>query len=362
MFRNCVYDPKHGRCVLFTWDEDGNRIKKNVDYNPYLYTETSLEKYDAKSIFGNKLKRRTFKNSFDRNQFIKNCGINRLFGNIKPVQQFLIDRYWKVNKHEDFGQFPLKTFFLDIEVFSPSEFPEEKDAKHPINLITVYDTINQVYRIFSTGKVKYTPKEVNVDNYIYNAYESENEMLLAFVDYWKLDFPDIVTAWNAPFDITYIVNRLKNLFGDKKAEELSPLGKIYTKNRKAKIQGREYYREDYVITGVTIIDYLEMFDKFNFKPVPNLQLGTIGELFVNMPKIEYDDDNLSQLALSDWNLFTDYNVRDVQIMVMLDKSTNYLSVLRMLGYMGLTSFDDALKTVPIVTGYSCVNAFCWWFC
>jgi DNA polymerase elongation subunit (family B) len=357
MYRNCVYEPKYGHCVLFTWDEDGNRIRKNVDYNPYLYTETSLEKYDAKSIFGNKLKKRTFKNGFDRNKFIKNSNINRLFGNIKPTQQFLIDKFWKENKKEEFGQYPLKIFFLDIEVFSPAEFPEEAHAKHPINLITIYDSINDIYRVFSTGKVKYTSKEVDIDNYIYTAYKDEKEMLLAFVDYWCLDYPDIVTAWNAPFDITYIINRLKNLFGDKKANELSPIGRIYERHRKVKLQGREQYKEEYVIMGITIIDSLEMFDKFNFEPVPNLQLGTIGELFVDMPKVEYDEDNLSKLALSDWNTFTDYNIRDVQIMVMLERKTNYLSVLRMLGYMGLTSFDDALKTVPIVTGYSCVNAY-----
>lgn len=355
-YRNCVYDSKLSRCILFTWDDSGNRIKKSVDYTPYLYTETSLDKYDAVSIFGGRLKKRNFKNVFDRNQFVKQSGINDIYGNLSVTQQFLIDTYWKYNKLEDFSKYPLKVFYIDIEVFSPNEFPSEDDAKFPINVITVYDSLNSIYRIFGLGK-DYKQEHINVKNYIYEKYATEEELLLAFIDYWKLDYPDIVTAWNLPFDIKYIINRIKNLFGEEKVKELSPVKRFYSRSRKVKLQNQEYYKEQYVINGISLIDYLEMFDKFNITPMPNLRLDTVGEMVANMPKLKFDQDNLSDLAIHDWNRFVDYNIRDVEIILKIEEATNYLKVLRMLSYMGCTLFEQALGTVAVVTGYACVNAY-----
>lgn len=357
MYRNCVYDQRNKCIDLFTWNRKGERIRKTIAYKPYLYIETSQKDYDAKSIFGSTLRKKRFETNYDRKKYIKETRLNRIFGNLPPVQQFLIDTFWKYVKREEFSMFPLKIFYLDIEVYSPDEFPEQEYANHPINLITIYDNLNDVYKVWGLREQYTVSKDHKNKNIQYKCCETEKELILSFLEYWKLDYPDIVTAWNLPFDNNYIVNRIKKLFGEDKIHELSPVGKVYLKHRKVKTQGREQEIDDYFICGISLIDYLEAYDKFNYAPVPNLKLDTIGEIELGVSKIDYEQENLAGLADENWNLFVDYNIRDVEIIKMLEAKTNYLEVCRMLGYMGLTLFEQGVVTVPIVNGYACVNAY-----
>ena len=43
----------------------------------------------------------------------------------------------------------------------------------------------------------------------------------------KQNYPDIVTGWNSiSFDMVYIVNRLRKMYGEDKIKELSPWGHV----------------------------------------------------------------------------------------------------------------------------------------
>ena len=128
MYRNVCYNPRKEEMTVFTWDTDGNRIRTDVSYNPYLYTETSL-KHDSKSIFDTPLKKRIFRDTKQRNSFIRECGTNRLFENIRPEQQYLIDAFWKDNNTPEFSQHPLRIHYIDIEVYCPDAFQHQ--SQHP---------------------------------------------------------------------------------------------------------------------------------------------------------------------------------------------------------------------------------------
>ena len=81
MYRNICYNPRDESVTLLTWDDNGNRITVDMSYNPYLYVETSLDG-DAKSIFETSLRKRYFKDTRNRNTFIKECGTDRIFENL----------------------------------------------------------------------------------------------------------------------------------------------------------------------------------------------------------------------------------------------------------------------------------------
>ena len=126
-YRNIYYDPRE-RCInLFTWDTDGKRIKVTTSYDPYLYVEG---KGEYESIFGTKLVKKSFRTQYDRFKYIKDTGIKRVFENQPAVQQYLIDTFWKVNETSDFSKNPIKVMFLDIETYSPDEFPNPQDPTH----------------------------------------------------------------------------------------------------------------------------------------------------------------------------------------------------------------------------------------
>ena len=151
MYRNCVYNNKERSIKLFGWDPDGGRKVFDINYSPYLMLESTSGHYD--SIFDSKLIKKVFKDSYERNNFIKNCATNRIFENFSPGQQYLIDTFWRDNNKEEFTQFPLKEYYIDIECYSPDEFPKPEEAKFPVNVITVYDNLTKTHYTWGTQKI-----------------------------------------------------------------------------------------------------------------------------------------------------------------------------------------------------------------
>ncbi|NBP04336.1 MAG: hypothetical protein EBU90_30490, partial [Proteobacteria bacterium] len=167
-YRNIVYDNRN-RCVhLFTWDAQGNRVKYELPFSPYLYVENP--KGTHTSIFNTKLLKKTFLSSYDRNKFVKESGIKRLFEHFSPTQHFLLDNFWKQNESEAFSKQPLKVCFLDIETYSVDSFPTPSNPTHTVNVITCYDTLTKTTHTF--GLKPYTGDNKTV-KYVHCADERQ---------------------------------------------------------------------------------------------------------------------------------------------------------------------------------------------
>ena len=104
-YRNIAYNPKDESMRLFSWDAHGNRVSYDVTFNPYLYIE-SQNSPDAVSIFNTPVKKRVFKNQFERSKFIKESNMRRVFGNLTVNQQFLIRLDCFLLTHFGFAYFP----------------------------------------------------------------------------------------------------------------------------------------------------------------------------------------------------------------------------------------------------------------
>ena len=114
MYRNVSYLPQTQTIQLYTWDENGKRVTISSTYEPYVYLETNNAP-DAMSIFNTKLKKKKFKNQYDRSKYIKDNKVTRVFENFNVYQQFLIDTFWQENEKPDFTKNQLKVYFIDIE-------------------------------------------------------------------------------------------------------------------------------------------------------------------------------------------------------------------------------------------------------
>ena len=353
MYRNVYYDI-YKKCVkLWTWDENGNRMSIEVPYKPYIYIETESNA-DAMSIFNTKLAKRSFHNEKERREYVKNGALKRLFYNIPVEQQFLIDHFKFKNKDKDFNQFPLKTYFLDIETYSPGVFPSPDKAEHPINVITIYNTLDRMFHTWGTkgagGGSYYGP-----DNVKYTQCLNETDMLKAFLRYWRSDFPDLVSGWNSQgFDIPYLINRINNVLGEDKAEDLSPVGSLYCRENVLTKMGR--VENHWHIKGISHVDYMEAYKVFTKDNRERYNLGYIGNFELDEGKHPIPASELPMVADTDWQRFVDYNIQDVNILVKLEEKLHYLQIIRMLAYMGYTNFERATGTVGIVTGAMALRA------
>lgn len=349
MYRNATYNPKEGLVYLRTWTEDGDRIDTEVPFTPFLYTEKDGAN-DGLSIFKTPLKKHYFKNSFERNKFVNDTKNGRLFGNLPVDQQFLVETFKEDVHKEEFSKHPLKVYFIDIETYSPNEFPIPSKAKDPVTLITILDTITG--KIHTWGlKKDYTPKLPNVTYY---KCDCEEDLFERFVNFWKKDPPDILTGWNTEmFDIPYIINRAKNLLGEEFIKQLSPVRELNYRENFQKF-GKDIGR--WYISGISCLDYMEIYKTYSKGDRESFSLNYIAEYELNEGKLAINATNLSTLADTDWENFVDYNIQDVDLLRKLEEKLNYLKIIRLLAYKGCTNFERALGKVSIVTGAMTLQA------
>jgi len=348
MYRNVYYDSRNEVYKLFTWDKAGNRRALDCSYNPHLYIEHSGSD-DGVSIFGTKLKKKTFKNQSQRRKWIQNSGTKRVFENLSTDQQFLSNMYWDQNLTDNFNKHPLVTYFIDIETYSPNEFPTPDLAKDQINVITLYNTRNKKFITWGTK-----PLQKKIAGVEYNYCETEHDMLTRFSSYMKDNPPDIISGWNSQFfDIPYIIMRLVKVIGDDAHLNLSPVRNVYCRQMRGKF-GNEQTR--WYISGLSSLDYLDVYQKFSPGVKESYKLDSIAEAELGSRKVDYGSSNLSELADEDWQTFVEYNVQDVNLLVELDNKLQYIDLLRMLAYTGLTTLEGAMGTLGVVTGASVIAA------
>ena len=342
-YRNVTYHPREQLMRLHTWDENGKRIIVEQTYQPYLYVEVQNAKQGtATSLFKTPLKKLTFENQYERSKFIKDGKVTRVFENLPHTQQFLIDNYWEINETPEFSKFPIKMLLLDIETYSPDGFPDIQTANHTINVITVYDSLSKEYHTW--GLKPYTSKG---NDHVYYYCKTEKQLLLGFINYLEKDYPDILSGWNSEFfDLPYIINRCNRILGEDETKRLSPVRNVYSRTFRGEF-GREQIR--WHIDGVSLLDYLDIYKRF--APLrESYKLDYIAELEVGDKKVKFDNQDLFSLADNNWDTFIDYNIQDVRLLTKLEEKLQYLGLVRMLAYVGLTTFESAMGSLSIING------------
>lgn len=346
-YRNAVYDYKKESVELYTWSENGDRIVTTIKCHPYFYYEDNNG--SDNSIFNTKLKIKEFRNNFDKQKFIKERCLTKVFDNYSPVQQTLIDLYSNYNDTDQFSQFPLKIYYVDIEAVGKFGYSSPHDPKEEICVITLYDSLKKKYIVW--GLQQYNNKDYDVE---FNFCSSEQELLTKFIDYFQTDPPDILSGWNSDrYDIPYIVNRIVKILGAEEADKLSAHRRRYTKTFSGKFGKQEIVHR---IDGISCVDYMDIYKKFCLFNRESYKLDYIASVELKETKLDYGNQSLYEFMTNDWDTFVDYNIQDVRILVKLEEKLKYIELLRMLSYVGCTTFEGGLGTVGVVTGAAAIEA------
>ena len=349
-YRNISYIPRTKEVKVWTWDAQGNRISYTQPYRPYVYVED--KNGEEISIYRTKVRKKVFNNQYERTRFVRDTGIRRLFENLPTYQQFLIDEYWQHNELPEFSSMPLKVQFIDIEAVARDEFPDPEEAAHPINVVTIYDTIEKHKHVWGVGEFdssKYDPSELTY----YNC-KTEVELIDKMLAFLEGDYPDIISGWNsAGFDIPYIINRIHNVMGEDHVRRLSPTGNVYNKAIRGAF-GKHSVR--WFIDGVSCLDYLDVYKRFQLKNRDSYKLDNIAQIEIGEKKIEYGNMHIADLCAEDWQTFVEYNIHDVFLLQRLDEELRYMELIRMLAYVGLTTFEAAMGAVAVINGAATIRA------
>jgi len=324
-----------GGAIFLRWvDEHGKRRNSVVkDFQPTLYLKTNEEtKY--RTLEGSYLKPIQTESIKDAKRLIEEYSDVdgfELYGNTNWDYSFINQRWEQEIKYDESL---ILVYYLDIETEVSNEFPDPHSAKERINVITIFDGAKFLVWCFQEARPKMKhpfPVELKV-------FDSEESMLRNFVTFWSSNYPDIVTGWNTEgFDITYLVNRIRQLLGEDKMKLLSPVGLIREYNIDSKHRA-------YEIKGIEHLDYLQLFKKY-IAGERDFSLDAVCEEFLGEQKLENPFSTFREFYEKAWDEFVDYNIHDVSLVYKLEQKLKLLSLTYSIAYLVKMNFSDVFGTV-----------------
>lgn len=321
--------------------ENGIEKTRRVPFTPTFYYKSPTETGFV-DIYGKTLQPKLCSSINESRNWMKRmkdmaqevCGMDDI------ALQYIYETY-KGPMSTDYSK--IRTAFIDIEVHSKDGFPYPEIARWEIDSITHYDSLKDCYYVFTTRewwRERSALDERIVSRVEYKLFEDESQMMLGYISFWRQNTPAIITGWNSEkFDIPYIINRLKILFGENAPNKLSPWGKIRQRTVNG-LGGKEYVVYD--IYGVSHLDYLDLYKKFTFKTRPSYKLGYIAEVELGETKLEYEG-SLGNLAIDNPQLYVDYNIKDVDLLIRLDKSLLLFELVYSLTYYSHMNFGGVMS-------------------
>jgi DNA polymerase elongation subunit (family B) len=300
-----------------------------LGYRTFPYTRYAYERAErgeARSIYGDKLTK-IYK--------FKGDDPNLFESDVPETTRVLVDTY----VDSDIPSDTIVTMTFDIEVEMESGLPDTEKAENELTAIGLQDNITNQYWVLIMDK-KGKMVERKTDKAIILPFRDERDMCMKFLELYEGISPDILTGWNIDnFDIPYLFNRMKRILGESQAKRLSPIGQAFYSP----------YRQRWFFAGVSCLDYLSLYKKFNYNELPNYRLDTIGTIELGKGKIEYQG-SLDDLFNEDIEKFIEYNLVDVEIVVELDKKLQFIDLCRGICHAGHVPYEDFVYSSKYLEG------------
>jgi DNA polymerase I len=214
----------------------------------------------------------------------------------------------------------LRVLTFDIEVDDRRGFPE--DGEEPIVCLSSHDSYREEYVawLYNAPGGEVPPPEDVADHDLLDddasvevrAFESEEGMLSAFMDYVEETDVDLMTGWNfQDFDAPYLIDRLEEL--DLDPDRLSRVGEVWSGG---------YGGPN--IKGRVVFDLLYAYQRTKFTELDSYRLDDVAEMELGVGKERYPGD-IGDLWETDPERLLEYNVRDVELCVELDRKQEIIA-------------------------------------
>ncbi len=322
-----------GNSLLLREVVDGNRVARKIKYSPTLYCpvmrETKFKTLSGKYV--TPIKHQTIKEAKEWVENYKDQP-HLVHGNTQFQYSFLNEEYGN-----DFDKDKILITTIDIEVACENGFPNPDVAEEELLSITLKNQQNKEIVVF--GIREYTTDREDVT---YFKCENEKDMLYDFINFWRSNYPDIITGWNTEFfDIPYLVNRIKNILGEDDAKRLSPWGAVHSKE--VYQMGRTQMVYD--IQGIAALDYFDLYRKFTYTNQESYRLDHIAYVELGVKKDENPHETFRDWYTKDYQSFIDYNIKDVELVDALEDKMKLIELCLTMAYEAKVNYTDVLGSV-----------------
>ena len=321
-----------GSNILYRGVTDGKRTKIKIPYQPTLY-EKSSKVTNYTSLDGVYLQPHKFDTMREARDYLRQFeGVSgkTIYGQNRFEYAFIGEQH-KEMIDWDFDKVSIA--IVDIEVGSENGFPDPYLANEPVTAIALRFIGGHMF-VFGCGDYEVKGQER------YMKCKDEYHLLKFFLKLWQEKCPDALTGWNTKFfDVPYLVNRMRKVLGEDEAKKLSPWNII--SERQAFVMNRKM--TVYELVGVGDLDYLELYKWYspNGKSQESYRLDAIAQFELGEGKISYEEyENLHQFYRLNYQLFIEYNIKDVDLILKLEDKLKLLELALTLAYDTKTNYDD----------------------
>ncbi|AUE22561.1 DNA polymerase [Aeromonas phage Ah1] len=343
-----------GNTVLERYvDDNGISRSRKVNFGPTLYKHSNNG--ELKDIYGKPATAVEFDSIGDARRWMKDMrDINREpLGMDDFVLQYLYHTY---SGPVSFKYEQIDIAFVDIEVPTDGPFPEPHICDWEIDGICHYSTKRKRYSLFTTrpwDKAKSILDKDDKGNVVdildrvdYVFCESERELLIRYLKFFRDNTPDVFSGWNSEmFDLRYIVNRYRKVLGDVYANKLSPWEQIIERTVfKDDDEGEEAEEiVTYELLGIACLDYMAAYKKFTFKTRPTYKLDYIGQVELGMKKLELTEKTYLAFSQKNPQRYIDYLIRDVDLLVKLDARLSLMALITSVSYYAKINYNNTFS-------------------
>jgi len=314
---------------------NGERQNFKIKYRPTLFSPVQQET-GYKTLDGVPVLPIEFDNIKEAKEWVEShkSQPELVYGNTQFSYNYISDTYTGV-VNWDLDDILIVT--LDAEVQCSNGFPDPKLAEEEMLSITIKN--HQSKRIVVWGVGEFTTDREDVT---YVHCESELHLLKEFMIFWEKHQPDIITGWNTEFfDIPYICNRIKKLFGDDELKRLSPWGSV--QEREVYKMGRNH--QTYNMQGVAALDYFDLYRKFTYSAQESYRLDHIAKVELGESKDGNPYNTFSEWYQKDFQSFIEYNIQDVEIVDKLEDKMKLIELCLTMAYDAKVNYTDVLGAV-----------------
>ena len=333
-----------GNRLLVRGYEGGQPFSYRVPFSPTLYVPTKNYS-EWRTLEGDCVEPINMGSINEAKEFIKKYKEVEefpIYGNSRYLYQYIAQEHPEEEIRYDVSN--IRVFTIDIETAAENGFPNIETADQEILAISIKDSYTG--RIVVFGARPFDNKDSMVD---YMHFRSEETMLMAFLQYWNENCPDVVTGWNVQlFDIPYIARRIDRILGEKFTKTLSPWKLI--SSREIVIKGRKQIAYD--LPGISTLDYFDLYRKFTYTNQESYRLDHIAFVELGQKKLDHSEyDTFKEFYENDWQKFIEYNIHDVRLVDRLDDKMKLIELAFTMAYDAKVNYEDVFSQVRMWDNY-----------
>lgn len=320
---------------------NGKRIYKEFTPDYHFYISDPRGTY--KTIYKTPVKKIVPRTYSEKQKLIRTTGGNtkRWESDVDPVFRCIEQNYTS-------GIAPqAHVAFFDIETSFDKDkgWSEAAQADNYITSISVHlQWIDEIICLAIPPETLSWEEALSIAEKVGNVvlFKKEADMLNAFID--VVQDADIISGWNSePYDIPYVVNRIKKVLGKFEARRLC-LWDVEPKLREFERGGKN--QPTYDLIGRVHIDYLQLYKKYNYEERHSYSLNAIAEIELGETKVAYEG-TLDELYNDDFEKFLEYNLQDTRLLDKLDKKLQFIDLANSIAHANFVLIQTTMGAVAV---------------